>query len=352
MSRIVGNIELYMGPKQLGAPDDLRKVIVGFIDKAQSSLRIAVQELDSRAIANAIVRAKQRGVQVQLVVEADYLREAKPKKDPFTDGGEHEANRRLQNAILRVAVVVHADFNPDIFHQKFIVRDNQSLLTGSANFTDTDASVNLNHVVIVHDAEVARSYGREFDEIRQGHFGRLNEGHDVTPPEVLVSNVRVKPLFAPDHNPEMEIMKQIAKAKKRVDFAIFTFASSSGIDDQMVLAKNAGVKVRGALFTSQANQVWSASETLANAGIRFRLVPRAGLPEPAPRKLHHKLMVIDRQVVIVGSFNYTHPANFLNDENILVIGDMDSTDADSVSKQKLLAGFALEEIDRMIAAFA
>ena len=352
MSRIIGSIELYMGPQQLGAPDDLLKVIVDFIDGAHSSLQIAVQELDSRPIAEAIVRARQRSVQVKLVVEADYLRELKAREDPFHAGGEREVNRRLQNAILRSNVNVYSDFNPDIFHQKFIVRDSESVLTGSANFTDTDTEANLNHVVIVHDPQVARSYSREFEEIARGHFGKLNEGHDVTPPEVSVSNVRIKPLFAPDHNPEMEIMKQIAKAGRRVDFAIFTFASSSGIDDQMVLAKKSGIDVRGALFTSQANQFWSAGDTLASAGIKFALVPRPGLPEPRPRKLHHKLMVIDEQLIIVGSYNYTHPANFLNDENILVIGDLDSTDADSIARQKDLAGYALQEIDRIITDFA
>ncbi len=32
------------------------------------------------------------------------------------------------------------------------------------------------------------------------------------------------------------------------------------------------------------------------------------------RKVHHKLMVIDERLVIVGSFNYTAPVTTLNDE--------------------------------------
>jgi phosphatidylserine/phosphatidylglycerophosphate/cardiolipin synthase-like enzyme len=341
-----------MGPQQLNAPDHLLEVIVDFIDAAHTSLHVAVQELDSLPIAQALVRARlERNVQVQLVLETDYLREKSARPDPFAAGGEHEVNRSLYDAILRTSISVHSDFNPDIFHQKFIVRDRQSLLTGSANFTDTDTSANLNHIVIIHDPEIARIYAREYAEIQQGRFGKRNEGHDAAPAEIPVSNVRVKTLFAPDHNPEMEIMKQIAKARQRIDFAIFTFASSSGIDDQLVLARQAGISIRGALFTSQANQFWSASDTLAAAGLSLFLVPRAGLPEPRPRKLHHKLMVIDEQLIIAGSFNYTHPANRLNDENIVVIGDLASTDADSIQKQKQLAGFALAEIDRIITAF-
>ncbi len=352
MPKIIDHIEVHMGPQQLGGPDDLREVLVNFIDGAQTSLYIAVQELDSRPVAEAIIRAKQRNVLVKLVLEADYLVEITARQDPFLMEGANEVNRLLQDAILRSSIYVRSDFNPDIFHQKFIIRDNQSILTGSTNFTETDTSVNLNHIIIVHDGNIARNYKREYDEILQGHFGKLNEGHDQSPMEVPVSNVRVKVLFAPDHNPEMEIMKQIAKARQRVDFAIFTFASSSGIDDQLILARNAGIAVRGAMFTSQANQAWSASPDLENAGVSLFFIPRHGLPEPKPRKLHHKLMIIDEQLIIAGSYNYTHPANYLNDENIIILGDLDSTDPDSIAKQKELAAYALAEIDRMIALYA
>ena len=353
MPKKIGNIELYMGPHQLGAKDDLLTTIVDFIDGAQKRLFIAVQELDSEPIARAIVRARQRKVLVKLVLEADYLRAKRAHKDPFEvqDLGEHEINRFLHNAILRANIKVNSDFNPHIFHQKFIVRDGESVLTGSTNFTKTGVSANLNHIVIIHDRRIAGIYNREFTEIQQGHFGKLNEGHDSSPAEVPVSGVRIKPLFAPDHNPEMEIMKQIAKAKSRIDFAIFTFAASSGIDDQLVFARNAGLPVRGALFATQTNQKWSAKKVLQNAQAELYLVPKRGLPEPAPRKLHHKLMVIDEQLIIAGSFNYTGPANYLNDENILILGDLDETKQSSIQKQKDLARYALDEIDWMIDSF-
>jgi len=40
-----------------------------------------------------------------------------------------------------------------------------------------------------------------------------------------------------------------------------------------------------------------------------------------------------------------------NDENILILGDLDSTDADSIKKQKKLARFARAEINRLIKVF-
>jgi len=69
-----GKIEAYVGPPGLGAHDDLEAVIVEFIAGARCRLDIAVQELDSEAIARAILTASWRGVRVTLFVEQDYLR--------------------------------------------------------------------------------------------------------------------------------------------------------------------------------------------------------------------------------------------------------------------------------------
>jgi phosphatidylserine/phosphatidylglycerophosphate/cardiolipin synthase-like enzyme len=58
--------------------------------------------------------------------------------------------------------------------------------------------------------------------------------------------------------------------------------------------------------------------------------------------------VIDERLLIVGSFNYTAPATTLNDENILVLGDLEETDPEAEAAQRQLAGYALAEIDRII----
>ena len=155
----------------------------------------------------------------------------------------------------------------------------------------------------------------------------------------------MRALFAPDHAPEMEIMKQILKAKQRVDFAIFTFSKSSGIDDTLVAMAKGGIRIRGIFDSGQGNRDWAATRMVAdNGGEAFLAARKNGLG-----KLHHKLMVIDGAVIIAGSFNYTDPANRLNDENILVIGDLEDDDPDAQAAQRELAGFALTEIDRIIA---
>ncbi len=344
----IGNLEIHLGPQEVGGPDDLRQEIISFIGKAKKTLYVAVQEIDNTPIAQAVTAAKQRGVKtVQVVLEQDYLRSGKIHQTPFQSGGRHESNRILHAAMLRTDVDVKADFNPAIFHQKFIVRDGSAVLTGSTNFTDTGVGKNLNHVIILKDKKVANAYTKEFREIRQGRFGKRSMDRDEKPIETKISGIRIKPLFAPDHAPEMEIIKQILKAQTRIDFAVFTFAQSSGIDDVLKNAAARGIQINGVLDKRQANQSWAATHHLRVPGVSLCVAGNRG----ALGKVHHKLMVIDDQLVIGGSFNYTGPANLTNDENIVVIGDLEETQAAIRRKQRRLGQFVRAEIDRICADF-
>lgn len=352
-------MELYAGPPALGGPDDLDRVIREFIGGATTSLLIAVQELDSRAIAEEILAAKAQKVRVQIVLEGDYLLEDPPAADPWSLAGDNEVNRVIHAALLRGGVDLITDLNPKIFHQKFIVRDpgepTAAVLTGSANFTLTDTGTNppggqakpgnnLNHVLVLRGRTAAALYQREFERLRSGTFGELRERREPRPAEFRLGQLRVKPIFAPHQGPEMEIMKQMLKARQRVDFAMFTFAQSSGIDDTMAWLLRAGIAVRGVLDRAQGSQAWAATRPLREAGAQlFENAPGNGV-----RKVHHKLMVIDERLVIAGSFNYTAPAATLNDENIVVLGDLEETGAAAEEAQRGLASYALTEIDRII----
>ncbi|MBT8411992.1 MAG: hypothetical protein KJP02_09370, partial [Octadecabacter sp.] len=149
----VGPITLHMGPDTIGGPDSLEAAIIDFINAAQSELLVSVQELDHRPIADALIAASRRGVRVRAIMEQDYLREA--KAPPHDSLGNQEINRELLMRVLRAGVDAKADYNPAIFHQKFIVRDKSAVLTGSTNFTTTGVTKNLNHVCVIVDDEVA-----------------------------------------------------------------------------------------------------------------------------------------------------------------------------------------------------
>jgi phosphatidylserine/phosphatidylglycerophosphate/cardiolipin synthase-like enzyme len=364
-----GKIEAYVGPQELGAADNLEEVIVDFLHGARTSLDIAVQELDSEPIAQAVLDARWRGVSVNLFLEQDYLRSplrGKPPKAPAPKPGETPeqalkrvqwdedetdlaANRRILAALLRSDIEVKGDFNPQIFHQKFVLRDfrngratspgNPALLSGSANFTLTDTHRNLNHVFVFRSSNVCRQYELEIEQLKLGRFGR--EIHGDVPKVFDLGGIPTKVLFAPVHTPELEIMKQMLKGEHEVYFAIFTFSGSSGIDDTMLSLARSGMTITGAVDRGQAAQGWAAPKTMSD--------PRISLFQPTKasgvRKLHHKLMVIDERVVVAGSFNYTEPANDYNDENIFVLGSVDP-----VSHGVAVAAQPVEELARYMKA--
>ncbi|GAA1654020.1 phospholipase D-like domain-containing protein [Actinoplanes couchii] len=353
MSVDLGSVEFYAGPPVLGAPDDLDLIIRDFMNGAAESLLIAVQELDSRTVAESILTAKGRKVRVQVILEGDYLREVPPLGDPWASGGDNEANRVIHAALLRAGVDLVTDLNPKIFHQKFIVRDpgraTAAVLTGSTNFTRTDTGTNipgnnLNHLVILRGQTAASQFLAEFQRMRSGTFGALSERINSRPAEFRLGGIRVKPIFAPRHGPEMEIMKQMLKARERVEFAMFTFARSSGLDDTMAWLLKAGIPIRGILDRGQGSQEWAATKQLLAAGAQLHVNAFGN----GVRKVHHKLLVIDGRLVVAGSFNFTEPADTINDENIVILGDLEETDPAAEAAQRRLAGFALGEIDRMI----
>jgi phosphatidylserine/phosphatidylglycerophosphate/cardiolipin synthase-like enzyme len=371
-----GKIEAYAGPAELGAADNLEHVIVDFIAGAKKSLDIAIQEIDSRTIAQAILDARWRGVRVQMFIEQDYIRTdlvGTPPKPPTPEAGETPAqalervqwlrddtelaiNRQILAALLRSDVEIKGDYNPKIFHQKFILRDydgsampTSALLTGSANFTTTDTHKNLNNVVIFRNAHVCRQYLTEVAQLKAGSFGRRM--HGAKPATYDLGGVPVRVLFAPDHTPELEIVKQILKGSAECYFAIFTFAGSSGIDDALLAMAGGGMKVYGVLDRGQAAQQWAAPKWLKHANIKLFLPKKAGA-FAGLRKLHHKLMVIDERIVVAGSYNYTEPANLYNDENIFVMGSTHAEVAGvdvEVSPTRQLARFFKSEIERIIA---
>jgi phosphatidylserine/phosphatidylglycerophosphate/cardiolipin synthase-like enzyme len=369
-----GQIECFAGPFEKGAPDKLEEVIVGFIDGAQEELQVAVQELDSEPIARALVRAKlDRGVKVEVFLEQQYLVEEWSASDleRIRMPGEDDAavrervvwggaklpfddNRRLLGALQRAKIDVKVDLNPAIFHQKFMVRDvrtdEPAVLTGSANFTGTDTHQNLNHIVVFRDASIAQEYYSQFNQLREGDFGR-GELSRLPPRDYMVEGVPVRILFSPDNVPELELVKQMLKLRRfdaTIRFAVFTFSHTSTVDETLSTLARAGCKVRGVLDRGQnRTRTWSGAWRLREPSIELFL------PEPAwrLRKVHHKLMVIDDRTVCAGSFNYTSDANEFNDENLFVIGTADdkvgkrTVDVDECAR---ITQFFSDEIERII----
>jgi phosphatidylserine/phosphatidylglycerophosphate/cardiolipin synthase-like enzyme len=68
--------------------------------------------------------------------------------------------------------------------------------------------------------------------------------------------------------------------------------------------------------------VMDDSQIKSNQGTEFDAFIQAGLDvrrDGTSGLIHHKVMIIDRKIVITGSYNFTASAENTNDENLLII---------------------------------
>lgn len=124
---------------------DVTRLIAG----ARSSVDVLAFAFTSEPIANALIAAKRRGVRVRAVVERQNAR------------GPGTVFDRLQRADLEV----HMDGNCALMHDKVLIVDDRSLVTGSFNWTRQAQRANDENVVFVESAWLAQRYGEEFERI-------------------------------------------------------------------------------------------------------------------------------------------------------------------------------------------
>jgi phosphatidylserine/phosphatidylglycerophosphate/cardiolipin synthase-like enzyme len=109
------------------------------------------------------------------------------------------------------------------------------------------------------------------------------------------------------------ITNEIGKAKTTVLVQAYSFTSAP-IANALVDAHKRGVKVQVVLDSSQRTEKYSSADFIRNAGITC-------LIDDAHAIAHNKVVVIDGQTVITGSFNFTKAAEEKNAENLLIIHD-------------------------------
>lgn len=131
------------------------------------------------------------------------------------------------------------------------------------------------------------------------------------PAKVEAANSRV--YFSPHGGCTEAIVAELDKAKESVLIQAYSFTSDR-IGKAAVEAHRRGVKVQAILDRSQRSEQYSELDFLARSGIPTFVDTQHSIA-------HNKVMVIDGQTVITGSFNFTKAAEEHNAENMLVIND-------------------------------
>ena len=136
------NIEVYFSPN-----GGCQQAVISELRKATQSIDIAMYYLSSREIAQALLKARERHVQIRIVLD---------------QGQEIESASKSGYLIKhRVKVRYHLGFG--LMHNKFAVFDGKSLITGSFNWTLTAEERNEENLLIITDEETIEKYEERFN---------------------------------------------------------------------------------------------------------------------------------------------------------------------------------------------
>ena len=297
----------FTDPLNVNNPDNWQNSIEGhLIDKinaAQKSIHIASFEFDLTPVAEALIAAKQRGVDVRWVTDDEngLVADEEPGRGQF---------KMLQDA----GIEVKDDSRTALMHNKFWIFDGEWVWTGSTNITASGIFDQNNNTIVIRSTKLAEMYEREFQEMWDGKFGPRSPS-TVDQQSLTLNGTPIQVYFSPEDDVLNHIIPVVESAKTNIRFLAFSFTDYP-LAKAMIDRAVAGADVAG-VFEKTGSETQSAElRTLYCAKVPVR-------QDGNPSFLHHKLIVIDNHIVITGSLNFSTNADTSNDENVIVIDNPD-----------------------------
>jgi phosphatidylserine/phosphatidylglycerophosphate/cardiolipin synthase-like enzyme len=307
---------------------EIARPLAAFLREARRSLDLALYDLDlgpdtERLVVRAIEDAAERGVAVRLAYNADHRAPIPVPPPPKCAPEDVEALDVPTKAIAGI---------PDLMHHKFVVRDQTTVWTGSANWTDDSWSREENVIAIVDSPELARAFTLDFDQLWSS--GDVAESGKVEPRPVQVDGIEIRPWFCPGYGDALShrIAKAIGRARRRVRICSPVITAAPVLATLAQVIADAKVDAAGAVDQTQIEQVrdqWGPTGVASWKLPLLRQVIGSGrfagkrstpwAPGTTHDFMHAKVTVAD-DVVFLGSFNLSHSGE-QNAENVLEIHD-------------------------------
>jgi phosphatidylserine/phosphatidylglycerophosphate/cardiolipin synthase-like enzyme len=371
--------EPYRQQKRPG--DDLEKQIIETISQAKLSIDIAVQELRLPKIAQALVEKQKAGVKIRIILENTYnkpwsnlsslevgkLKQREREKyqdyaqfiDLNQDGklSDAEISQRDALALLNNAKIPKIDDTSDgtrgsgLMHHKFVIVDNRFLIVTSANFTMSDihgdfknleTSGNANNLLKIDSPELATVFTEEFN-LMWGDGNKGTKKFGLKKPnraakKIKLGNSQITINFSPIsptqpwiNSSNGLINQSLETATKSVDMALFVF-SEQRLANTLENRHQEKVDIRALIDQNFAYRPYSEALDMMGVALSNKCkyevnnqpwknpITTVGVPVLAKGDLlHHKFGIVDQQIVITGSHNWSEAANYGNDETLLLI---------------------------------
>ena len=135
-------IEVFFSPE-----GGCTEAVVRELDAAQSSVLVQAYSFTSRPIAQALAAARRRGVHVEVIIDRKEI-------DKFSQAG----------FLHHAGVPVCLDGRHAIAHNKVIVIDGKTVITGSFNFTKQAEERNAENLLVIRDIVLAEKYAANWKQ--------------------------------------------------------------------------------------------------------------------------------------------------------------------------------------------
>jgi len=132
------------------------EAIVTAVSQARTSIHVQAYAFSSRPIIQAIIAAHTRGVSVEVILDQSQ------RTERFSG----------QAALLAAGVPTWLDGAHQIAHNKIMIIDGETVITGSFNFTRSAEEHNAENLLVVHDRALAGRYEANF----QTHLAHSRPG--------------------------------------------------------------------------------------------------------------------------------------------------------------------------------
>lgn len=123
-------------------------IIIGYLNKAKTTLDICMYMLNHELLANAIIGAYKRGVNVRLILNEDN------SKSTWKIGNI--------GILKKIKKDKHKEY---LMHHKFVIIDNKKVILGSMNWTKISVRANFENVFITNNNELVYSFSQEFQRL-------------------------------------------------------------------------------------------------------------------------------------------------------------------------------------------
>lgn len=291
--RVTDRIFVHFAPASRVDTNGMDDQFLAFLDSAQTSIFCALYDLEWIDAARALIRKHHAGVTVRIVSDSDY------------------DDRDAIQQCIAAGIPVVFDNRSAFMHDKFCIVDGKAVWTGSTNITENGLFRNDNNAIVVASPELAANFTGEFVEMfADKKFGPPSP-RGTPYPVVVLDGVTFETYFAPEDNVRREILDEIDDADRTIDFMAFSFTSDE-IAEAMAERIDGGVAVRGIFESRNAGSRYSDDEFLTREGAQVCM-------DQNPYTMHNKVIIIDTETVITGSYNFSNNAENDNDENVLII---------------------------------